>query len=102
VIYTSSHGAVTNDHRAVEFAHKAAEGLVPDEKIGPQVLRMLGDDFSAYGRIAPYCYVQVGITPAGEAPIPHHNRKFKVDESVLPLCTAWMASFAFLAGEKWK
>ena len=102
VIYTSSHAAVTNDRRAVEFACEAAVGLVPDDKIGPQVLRMLGDDFSAYGRIAPYCYVQVGITPDEEEPIPHHNGKFKVDESVLPLCTAWMASFAFLAGEKWK
>jgi len=102
VIYTSSHGEVTNDRRAVEFAVEAAEGLVPAEKIGPQVLRMLGDDFSAYSRIAPYCYVQVGITPEGAEPIPHHNGNFKVDESVLPLCAAWMASFAFLAGEKWK
>ena len=102
VIYTSSHGEVTNDRRAVEFAVEAAEGLVPAEKIGPQVLRMLGDDFSAYGRIAPYCYVQVGITPEGAEPIPHHSGNFKVDESVLPLCAAWMASFAFLAGEKWK
>ncbi len=102
VRYVRNHSSVTNDPRAVELAKKAAEGIVEPEKMGDQVLRMLGDDFSSYGAIAPYCYAQVGITPVGEEAIPHHNGKFVVDESVLPLCAAWMASFAVTAGENWK
>ncbi len=102
VEYQRTHGSVTNDPRAVELALEAAKGIVPAEKIGPQVLRMLGDDFSSYGAIAPYCYAQVGITPEGAEAIPHHNGRFVVDEGVLPLCAAWMASFAVTAGEKWK
>lgn len=102
VHYVRNHSSVTNDPRAVELAKKAAVGIVEPEKMGDQVLRMLGDDFSSYGVIAPYCYAQVGITPIGEGPIPHHNGKFVVDESVLPLCAAWMASFAVTAGENWK
>jgi len=101
VDYIRTHGQVSNDPDATAIAMEAAAGLVPAEKIGPQVLRMLGDDFSAYGDIAPYCYAQVGITPDDAEPIPHHNGKFTVDESVLPLCSAWMASFALTAGEKW-
>lgn len=101
VEYIRTHGQVTNDPTAAELAVEAAKGIVPEEKIGPQILRMLGDDFSAYGTIAPYCYVQAGITPEGAEAIPHHNGKFVVDESVLPLCMAWMASFSLLAGEKW-
>jgi len=102
VNYTRTHGSVTNDPRAVELAREAAEGIVAPEMIGEQVLRMLGDDFSSYGAIAPYCYAQVGITPEGAEAVPHHNGRFVVDESVLPLSAAWMASFAVTAGEKWK
>lgn len=101
VIYKRVNDMVKNDARAVELAKEAASGIVSPEAIGPQVLRMLGDDFSSYGKIAPYCYAQVGITPEGAEPIPHHNGRFVVDESVLPLCSAWMASFALHAGQKW-
>lgn len=100
--YRRIHGSVVNNQTAAELAKEAAEEIVPEEKIGPQILRMLGDDFSSYGRIAPYCYAQVGITPEGMEAIPHHNGKFVVDESVLPASAAWMASFSLLAGEKWK
>jgi len=101
VNYKRVNDIVSNDARAVELAKEAATGIVSPEAIGPQVLRMLGDDFSSYGKIAPYCYAQVGITPEGAEPIPHHNGRFVVDESVLPLCSAWMASFALHAGQKW-
>lgn len=102
VDYIRLHGAVTNDPRAAALAQKVAEGIVPPGKLGPQVLRMLGDDFSSYGSIAPYCYAQIGITPDGEVGIPHHNGRFVVDESVLPQAAAWMASFAATAGENWE
>ncbi len=102
VIYKRVNDMVTNDSRAVGMAKEAACGIVPPEKMGEQVLRMLGDDFSAYGAIAPYCYAQVGITPEGTEAIPHHNGKFAADESVLPLSAAWMASFALRAGKDWR
>ena len=63
---------------------------------------MLGDDFADYGRIAPYCYAQVGIADEDKGThYAHHNGRFKVDEDVLWKGAAWMAAFAAEAGESW-
>ena len=87
--------AVQNDARATEIARKCAIELVPSELVGEQRTMMLGDNFANFGAIAPYCYVQVGIADEEkQTNYAHHNGKFKVDEDVLPLCVAWMTSFA--------
>lgn len=87
--------AVQNDVKATEIARKCAMELVPSELIGDQRTMMLGDNFANFGVIAPYCYVQVGIADEEkQTNYAHHNGKFKVDEDVLPLCVAWMTSFA--------
>ena len=94
--------AVQNDQRAAAIALDCARSLAPEEKIGPQKTMMLGDNFANYGVIAPYCYAQVGIADAAkQTDVPHHNSRFRVDEDCLPLCAAWMASFAAACGERW-
>ena len=87
--------AVCNDVKVTEIARKCAEQLVPLELIGEQRTMMLGDNFANFGVIAPYCYVQVGIADEKKhTDYAHHNGKFAIDEDVLPLCVAWMTSFA--------
>lgn len=87
--------AVQNDVRVTEIAKKCAMELVPPEFVDEQRTMMLGDNFANFGDIAPYCYVQVGIADEEkQTNYAHHNSKFKVDEDVLPLCVAWMTSFA--------
>ena len=93
---------VVNDEKAAALARSCALELVGEERVRPQLPWMLGDDFANYGRIAPGCYVQVGIADAGKGTDhPHHNGKFRVDEDVLPVSAAWMADFAWRAGGEW-
>lgn len=93
-------GVVMNDERLCRLANEAASRLVPAEKIQPQVPSMLGDDFAEYRRIAPCCYVQVGMNaPEKGCCHAHHHGLFKVDEDVLPLCSAWLAACAERAAE---
>ena len=88
-------GVVANDERLCRLANEEAARLVPAEKIQPQAPSMLGDDFAEYRRIAPCCYVQVGMNdPEKGCCHAHHHGLFKVDEDVLPLCAAWLAACA--------
>lgn len=95
--------AVINDKRAAAIAAASAAELVGESNVFPQKSMMLGDDFSDYGAIAPYCYGQVGIADAAKkTDYAHHNGHFRMDEDVLPLCTAWMALSAVRYAEEWK
>ena len=99
IFYHCRQDAVVNDAGLCETALSCAADLLPADKIGPQAPMMLGDDFSAYRRIAPACYAHVGIADeALQTCAAHHNGKFRVDESVLPLCAAWMAAFVDAVG----
>ena len=85
-------GITVNDAALCRLANEAAAKLVPAERILPQIPGMLGDDFAEYRRIAPGCYVQVGMNaPEKGCCHAHHHGLFKVDEDVLPLACAWMA-----------
>lgn len=93
-------GIVVNDARLCGLANDAAAALVPPERILPQVPSMLGDDFAEYRRIAPSCYVQVGMgAPEKGCSYAHHHGLFKVDEDVLPLACAWLCDSAARAAE---
>ncbi len=95
--------AVQNDPRVTALALQCAKALVPVAQIGEQRTMMLGDDFANYGKIAPYCYGQVGIADSEKKTgYAHHNGRFHVDEDALPVCVAWMASFAAAAGAGWQ
>lgn len=94
---------VRNDPRAAEIALGCARKLVPACFVGGQQAMMLGDNFANYGRIAPYCYAQLGIADKEkQTDHAHHSGRFRVDEDVLPLGAAWMASAAVRFGSEWK
>ncbi|MBE5786398.1 MAG: amidohydrolase [Clostridiales bacterium] len=98
---TPLHTAVENDPAAVGIARRCALalcGAVRDQKTA-----MLGDDFSAYGQIAPYCYMQIGIADEKKGTnYAHHNSHFAIDPDMLPLGAAWLAAAAAMAGEEWQ
>lgn len=94
-------GVVFNDERLTCLANEAAAELVSPDQIQPQIPTMLGDDFAEYRRIAPSCYVQVGMyNEAKGCCHAHHHGLFQVDEDVLPLACAWMAGCAGRAAER--
>lgn len=94
--------AVQNDPRATHLARQCALKLAGAEKLGGQNTLMLGDDFSSYGRIAPYCYMQLGVADEKKGThYAHHNGRFAIDEDTLPLGVAWLTAASVLAGEKW-
>ena len=94
---------VRNDARAAALARQCALELTDETLVQPQRAMMIGDNFANYGRIAPTCYAQVGIADESKGThYPHHSGKFRVDEKVLPVSAAWMASFAFRAGAEWR
>ena len=93
---------VINDPRAAQIAAACGNALYGPDTVKPQNMLMLGDDFANYGRVAPYCYAQVGIANAQKGTTAaHHNSRFHVDEDALPRAIAWMAAFAVRCGEEW-
>ncbi len=95
--------AVINDGAATKIAQSAAADIVGETQVCPQKSMMLGDDFSDYGAIAPYCYGQVGIADRAKGTdYAHHNGCFRMDEDVLPLCVAWMTWTAMRYGAEWR
>lgn len=95
--------AVENDPRAAEIALACARELAAPEQIGGQKTLMLGDDFSRYGAIAPYCYMQLGIADAQKGTaFAHHSSRFAIDEETLALGVAWMAAVSVRAGACWR
>ena len=92
--------AVTNDPRAVSIAQECGE-LLGCEMHGQNTL-MLGDDFSTYGSICPYAYLQLGIADEQkQSHYAHHNGHFRIDEDALPLGVAWLAMTVAKAAECW-
>ena len=95
------HDEVRNDPGPSALAKECALLVTSSDRVLEQRTMMLGDDFCDYRKLAPCCYVQVGIADADKGTdAAHHNGKFKVDESVLPVSVAWMTLFALRAGER--
>ena len=82
-----------NDDKLCDLALQCAKNLVPESEAGLDKPFMLGDDFGEYRRIAPICYMKVGIrNEAIGAVHAHHHPCFRVDEDALPRAVAWMLS----------
>lgn len=95
------HTAVSNDGRAADIARRCAIQLTGE--VRDQQTAMLGDDFSAYGHIAPYCYLQIGIADEKKGThYAHHNSRFAIDPDMLPIGAAWLTATVALAGEEWQ
>lgn len=94
------HDVVRNDPAPARLAKECALRVADESMVREQRTMMLGDDFCAYNRIAPCCYVQVGIADEQKGThAAHHNGHFKVDTDVFPVSIAWMTLFSMEAGK---
>lgn len=85
--------ALINDPALTALARECALQLVEEGAVQPQRSVTVGDDFASYCRIAPICYLQAGIADQEkQTDYALHNGKFRMDESMLSLCAAWMAA----------
>ena len=77
--YRVGYDPVVNDRRLAGIVREA----VGSDRLAEIDPLMAGDDFSAYQRVAPSCYVFVGA--GGPDAFPHHHPRFTIDERALPV-----------------
>jgi amidohydrolase len=75
--YTEGYAATVND---AEAAALVAGNVDPGRLVEIEPI-MGGEDFSAYGAVAPACFFVVGA--GGEDAFPHHHPRFTIDESAI-------------------
>jgi len=83
-----------NDEELAAIARAAAGKVHPDGAL-PDLPSALGDDIAEYAAIAPVCYIKLGVrNEAIGACHPHHSEFFRIDETALPVGTAWLCQIA--------
>lgn len=81
---------VVNDPRAVATVRDALAPLVAPDVLLPQPPVLLAEDFAFIARAVPAVFFWVGA--ALDEPRQHHHPAFDIDESVLPLAAAALAT----------
>ena len=97
--YLAGYDSLVNDARAT----KAARGVIVElfgakavKAVGP---RMGAEDFSEYLKVARGCFMNLGTgDPGRRTDVPHHNPRFRVDESVLWMGAAVLAKLGVERG----
>ena len=83
---------VVNDSEVTEIVRRSSEALAGRDAVLPMERWMAAEDFAFLARKAPGCFVWLGA--AMKEPREHHNPRFDVDDSVLPLSAALLAGAA--------
>ena len=97
--YERGYASIINDEDLCRLFHEIAAKTLPDVKVSEFEPMMGGEDFSAYGAIAPTLFASIGAGPSsGEVYMVHHP-KFVVDEDALPIGAALYAAFALEVGK---
>jgi len=95
--YTYGYDAVDNHPGLYDYVKHIAASALPDMAIDKMKPMMGGEDFSAFGKIAPAFFAGIGAGPAEGDYFQGHHPKFCVDEAALPYGTAMYAAFALHA-----
>ena len=92
--YTEGYSPTVNDDALAALVREEAGS----ERFAPYEPIMGGEDFSAYGSVAPACFFFVGA--GGPGAFPHHHPRFTIDEAALPVGieTTLRVARRFLAG----
>lgn len=83
---------VVNDPAVTEVVTRAAERVLGEGAVLPMNRWMGAEDFALLAQRAPGCFVWLGA--ALPDPREHHNPRFDIDESVLPMGAALLAQAA--------
>ena len=99
VEYKRGYDAVVNDAGLYDLFKKIAGETLPDLTVNVREPLMGGEDFSAYGAIAPIFFAGIGARYEAEEFFGHHHPKVRFDEDALPAGTALYIAFAMNAGK---
>ena len=97
--YTYGYDAVDNHEGLCNYVKHIVTAAMPDVPIVKMKPMMGGEDFSAYGKIAPAFFAGIGAGPKSGDYFQGHHPKFYVDEAALPIGTAIYAAFALHSSE---
>ena len=82
--YRYGYDPVINDEYITKVVEESALYLFGNERVVKLEPSMGGEDFSAYLRKAPGCFIKLGTgNKKIDTCYPHHHPKFDVDESAL-------------------
>ena len=94
VRYEKGYSAVVNNEALYKLFLSYAAKVLPDADIKKMEPIMGGEDFSAYGNIAPSLFVGIGANVESENYYGHHHPKVRFNEDALPIGTALYVAFA--------
>lgn len=82
--YQFAYAAVKNDPKIAKVVKKSALEVLPKDMVPDGTMMSASEDFSAYAKVAPLCFFQLGGGTAEENyPYSNHSPKFIIDESAL-------------------
>jgi amidohydrolase len=94
--------ATVNDERVAQLVRETALEVLGAEHVTADQFTMTAEDMSEFLSRVPGCFLFIGsANPAKGLNAPHHNPHFDIDEEVMPLGVATLASatFRYLNGE---
>lgn len=84
--YTRVYDAVINDPTTAGIVTTTARDIFGSEKVEERDPIMPGEDFSAFGQVAPSCFILVGAGNRGKGiTAAHHDARFDIDEDALTI-----------------
>ncbi len=92
--YVDGYPPLVNDPVVTAVVRGAAADCLGEGAVRSGPLEMAADDFARYLRHVPGCYLSLGATPAGSPGYPNHHPRFDIEESVLPVGAAILATAA--------
>ncbi len=84
--YTRVYDAVINDPETASIVARTARDLFSEAQVEERDPIMPGEDFSAFGQVAPSCFILVGAgNRAKGITAAHHDARFDIDEDALDI-----------------
>lgn len=97
--YLNGYDAVINDAKSALRVQEIAADMFGRDCLAFYGPRMGAEDFSEYLKVAPGCFFSLGTGDHRKGTdVPHHNPRFKVDESVLWMGVAMLTRLAWERG----
>ena len=92
--------ATVNDERVAQLVRETASDVLGAERVTADQFTMTAEDMSEFLNRLPGCFFFIGSANAGEGRnAAHHNPRFDIDETVLPLGVAVLAEAALKWGK---
>lgn len=92
--YQSGHPPLVNDPDLVRLALEAAAAVIGEERLGPMVVQMGGEDFAQFAARVPAAHVIIGNGTEGAHACNLHNDHYDFNDAILPVGAAYWRTLA--------